>query len=472
VISGGTLAGPSLSQRLMAVNLRKQPSARKTTSRRRLTNQLVVAYRTPPSRPAAQVLDRMPLGGGTTLELHRLKAGDTVEAARARYRQDPNVLFAEANELKDRQDEAPPTTTTPSAKPPVIFPVPDASNDWSAMQWHLAKVGAPAAWQTTKGDASLIVAVIDTGVDYTHPNLTGRVIQGPNYAAAMYAEADSRGPADQRIDWLDGDGKPIRTQPLSDADAQQRLDLANRNPNDPMDDEGHGTHVAGIIAAGNTQEGVRGIAPNVKILAIKALGIMGGSDWTVAQSIRYAFTHGAKVINLSLGSRNPSMLNKLVCDEARRAGALIVVAAGNDGEDMDLAKNAHFPALYPSVFTVAATKQDDTLASFSNRGSKIAISAPGQAILSTMPTRPVVATVLDGSNPYFDVLSGTSMAAPVVSGVAALVMSQHPDWQPAQVEEQITGSATRLGGATRSATFGFGLIHAERAVGQAGKNSP
>jgi subtilisin family serine protease len=462
---GRVAAGaPALSARLMAASQRKPANPTRTPARRRLANQLIVAYKVPPARSTAQVLDRFPLGNGSVLELHRLPGRETVEAARTRYGKDPNVLFTEANEWKERHDTASPPATAPAPKPPVIFPIPDASNDWTSLQWHLKQVAAPGAWDVTRGDRKVVVAVVDTGVDYTHPNLAGRVIQGPNYAATLYGDAGSQGPGDLKVDWLDGDGHPVRTLPLADADTQQRLELANKNPDDPMDDEGHGTHVAGIIAAGNTSEGVRGLAPNVTVMAVKALGAMGGTDWTVAQSIRYAYTHGAKVINLSLGSRNPSLINKIVCDEARRAGVLIVAAAGNDGEDMDVAKNAHYPALFPSVLTVAATRQDDTIASFSNRGGKIAISAPGQAILSTMPTRPVIATVLDGANPYFDVLSGTSMAAPIVSGVAALVFSQHPEWRPEQVEARLTGTATRLGGAERTTTYGYGLVHAARAV--------
>lgn len=464
VLTGASLPSTqALSTRLMAASRRTPAAPHKTASRRRMANQLVVAYRTAPTRASDPVLDRMPLGNGSVLELHRLPPGESVEAARARYAKDPNVRFTEANEWKDGHEA--PTATAPTARPPVVFPIPAAGNDWTSLQWHLGRVGAPDAWAVTRGDRNLIVAVVDTGVDYTHPNLSGRVVLGPNYAATLYADTETPGPDDLRVDWLDGDGHPIRTQPLADADTRQRLGLANRNPDDPMDDEGHGTHVAGLIAAGNLAEGVSGVAPNVTIMAIKALGALGGTDWTVAQSVRYAYTHGAKVINLSLGSRSSSMVNRIVCDDAKRAGAVIVAAAGNDGEDMDLAKNAHYPALFPAVITVAATRQDDTIASFSNRGSKIAVSAPGQAILSTMPTRPVTATVMDGANPYFDVLSGTSMAAPIVSGVAALVLSQHPDWSPDQVERRLTATAIRLGGAERTTTFGAGLVHAGRAVG-------
>lgn len=270
-------------------------------------------------------------------------------------------------------------------------------------QWALAKIGAPCAWQRTTGNAAVTVAVLDTGVDLNHPDLVGR---------------------------LRGDG----------------YDFVNDDA-DPSDDVGHGTHVSGIVAATlNNAEGISGLAPNVQILPVRVLGVNGGSDQEIAAGIRYAVEQGAQVINLSLGAPflviNVSPESNRAIREAEEAGVLVVVAAGNDY--LPLPNTISVESL--DAMVVAASDNNDQRAAFSNTGPWVSVTAPGQSILSTMPTYEVEMTSSAVAPEYryqqdYDRASGTSMAAPYVSALAALVWSAHPDWSARQVRNAITRNA-------------------------------
>jgi thermitase len=259
-----------------------------------------------------------------------------------------------------------------------------------------ADVNATDAWDVTTG-ANVTVAVTDTGVDYRHsdlaPNIWTNPVDPPNGV-----DDDANGYVDDSRGW----------------------NLVDDN-SDPNDDAGHGTHVAGTIGArGDNGIGVAGVGWDVKIMPLKFLDANGeGSTGAVANAIEYAVSHGARVINASWGGPSFSQALYLAVQHAGALGALFVAAAGNDGRNIDV--SPEYPAAFklPNVITVAATDREDKLADFSNYGSSsVSLAAPGEDIYSTVPTR-------SGRDRYA-YYSGTSMAAPFVSGAAALYLSKYP----------------------------------------------
>lgn len=280
-------------------------------------------------------------------------------------------------------------------------------------QWALAKVGAARAWNQEVGSTSPVtVAVIDTGADYGHPDLAGKLLPGFN-----------------------------ATNPSASA----------------QDDHMHGTHVAGIIAAAtNNGLGVAGMSWGADVLPVKALGANGsGSSCDIVSALLYAARQAVRVINMSLGGPGPcpAALQEAV-DVANRAGALVVAAAGNAGADFNTTES---PANCDRTLGVGATDENDQPATFSNYGSYVDISAPGVNILST------VIDPKTGKHGYA-ALSGTSMATPMVAGLAALVFARHSDWSPEQVSERLRNSSRDLGPRGWDPHFGAGRIDAARAL--------
>ncbi|MFQ3631161.1 S8 family serine peptidase [Roseiflexus sp.] len=297
-------------------------------------------------------------------------------------------------------------------------------------QWALRHVGATCAWSRTTGNAEVIVAVVDSGVDPDHPDLAAR-LRSDGY------------------DFVDDDA-------------------------DPRDENGHGTHVAGIIAAIlDNNEGIAGLAPNVTILPVRVMNRRGtGRDPAIARGIRFAADRGAKVINLSLGATltlnadEPSVLVNDAIIYAQQQGALVVVAAGNDAVPLPNA----IAVDNPDVLVVAATDQRDRKAPFSNSGPWIAVSAPGVNILSTMPTYEVFLTSdeLPRDERFrndYDYMSGTSQATPYVSALAALLFSANPDWSAAQVAETIRANARDIRDLNPRFEMGTGRIDACKSFG-------
>ncbi len=263
------------------------------------------------------------------------------------------------------------------------------NDQYYSLQWGLQKMSVDYAWNTTAGDDALLVAVIDTGIDYNHPDLIA------NYVPKGY-------------------------------------DFVN-NDNDPKDDVGHGTHCAGIIAASiNNSIGVAGVA-QVKIMAEKGLGINGGSYDALAKCIINATDAGADILSNSWGGYGYSQLVSDAVEYATAHGALVIAAAGNENTSQPM-----YPGAYEGVIAVAATNTTDTRASFSNFGSWVDISAPGVNIYSTMPTYNV-----DFNNDprylpmNYSYMSGTSMACPNAAGVAALIWSQYPTMTAEFVRQQL-----------------------------------
>jgi len=277
-------------------------------------------------------------------------------------------------------------------------------------QYALDKVNAPEAWGITMGKADVTIAIVDSGVDLEHPDLKAKLIK-----------------------------------PKSTVDASAK------------DDMGHGTHVAGIAAAiTNNNEGIAGLAANAKIMPVRVLGgPSGGSAASVAEGVIYAADNGADVINMSLGFYDkPDVLEKAV-QYALSKNVVIVATMGNNNIE-----RRRYPAAFDGVIAVGSTDSADKKSQFSNFGDWISVSAPGSDIMSTFPTYPVQ---ISGPKTYAS-LSGTSMAAPLVAGLAGLVRSQNPNMAPAQVKALIERTAVDLGDKGFDKNFGHGRIDAFKAV--------
>lgn len=274
------------------------------------------------------------------------------------------------------------------------------------LQWAPPKIGMPAVWDVTRGRAEVRIAIVDTGVDIDHPDLVDRFDGKSGW------------------DFVNGDGIPD-------------------------DDNGHGTHVAGIAAA-TTDNGklVAGIAGSSTILPYKVLG-PDASGWTtdIAEGVLMAVQQNADVINLSLGTRTDSQSLREAVATAVAAGRVVVAATGNAG-----VTPIDYPADYPGVIAVAATDAADRSPIWSNYGPSVDVSAPGLGIRSTWN---------NGSSRED---SGTSMSAPFVSGVAALIRTAHPTLDRVQIEYALTSTAVDLGPAGRDPDFGYGRLDAYKAV--------
>ena len=285
-------------------------------------------------------------------------------------------------------------------------------------QWAPQFVEAPAAWDATLGDPAVIIAIVDTGIDAKHPDLAGKVVLATNY--------------------VKGEKVP--------------------------DSFGHGTHVAGIAAGRiNNGIGIAGICGLCSLMSVKVLGADGsGMTSDVASGIIYAADHGARVINLSLGSSSRTTIIRDALDYALSHNALPVVAMGNanSSEVGDL-------GYWYSALSVGAVDQRGARASFSNFGLQTGVTAPGVGVLSTMPTYPVTLNTQYGYKLSYDALSGTSMATPVVAGLAGLLLSRNPALTAGQVKGIIESGAGD--GAAFDLTSGFGPIHAPAAITFAGQ---
>jgi subtilisin family serine protease len=278
--------------------------------------------------------------------------------------------------------------------------------------WGLAKIGAPAAWDRSTGGRGVAVAVVDDGVALDHPDLAPNLWHNPEEVEGNRRDDDDDGYVDDVNGWdfVDGDADP--------------------SPAQTGEERWHGSHVAGTIGAqGNNGAGVAGVNWNVSLMALRALGPRGGRSDDLARAIDFAVEHGARVINASWGGGGTSQAISAAVARASRKGVLFVAAAGNDSES-----SPSFPAnlKLDNLISVGATGPDDALAPFSDRGAMVA--APGVGILSTTaPGR-------------YDRYDGTSMAAPHVSGLAALLWSVHPDATLEQVRRAIVTSGVPVKG--------------------------
>lgn len=276
-------------------------------------------------------------------------------------------------------------------------------------------MNVPEAWQITTGDPNLVVAVIDDGVDLTHPDLVDRAWVNPGETAGDGIDNDGNGLVDDVNGW----------------------DFCHNDNtlHDPGDDF-HGTHVAGSIAASGNGTGIAGVAPSIRIMAIKFLGNdpACGTDMQAAKAIAYARSMGARIINASWGGLGNSTTIRLAI--AAASNVLVVAAAGNDGTDND-GLSPVYPASYdlPNILSVAAVHNEGSLSDFSNVGrTTVDIAAPGEDIMSALP------------GDQWGLLSGTSMAAANASGVAALAASARPSLlgNPSALRAHLIGTARAL----------------------------
>ncbi len=325
-------------------------------------------------------------------------------------------------------------------------------------QWHYPAINLPLAWNITTGSriggGEVIVAVVDTGVFLAHPEFVGQLVAGYDFISDAGNAADGNG--------------------------------IDPNPDDPGDgaqlnsSSWHGTHVAGTVAAlSNNNSGIAGVAWDAKIMPLRVLGVEGGSSHDIIQAIRFAAgltndsntvpAQKADVINLSLGGGGFSQAEQNVFNEVRAAGVIVVAAAGNENTRL-----SSFPASYEGVISVSATGFDNSRAPYSNFGGNIDVAAPGgnQAVDLNADGHGdgVLSTLVDDStgtrNSTFDFYQGTSMAAPHVAGVIALMRAVHPALSPDDIDSLLSAGAitTDIGAVGRDDQFGFGLIDALRSV--------
>jgi len=302
-------------------------------------------------------------------------------------RLDPNVLHVEPNFRVDL-DQSPSDLELPND---FYFDRSWGLNNTGQFDGTIdADIDLPEAWELGTGSKEVVVAVVDTGIDFFHPDVRENVWINANEIPGNGLDDDNNGYIDDvhGYDFVSDDG-------------------------DPFDDQSHGTHVAGIVGAvTNNRQGSTGVTQQVSMMAIKTFGVRGTADVaTVARGVRYAIDHGARIINASWGVDVRSEIMRALVEEAAEADVLFVAAGGNRQSDQ-----LFYPAAFDDTVGVGATDKNDQRTRFSNFGPFIDLAAPGQTIFSTMPDN------------RFGFLSGTSMAAPHVTGAAVLVQARHPDW--------------------------------------------
>lgn len=311
-------------------------------------------------------------------------------------------------------------------------------------QWFINNIELPKAWEITKGDKSIVIAIIDSGVDWQHVDLNANIWVNPREIPGNGLDDDGNGKIDDVRGW-DFVGN-VTTQDL--------MNGIYREDNDPSNIQGfHGTHVAGLASAvTNNGVGIASAGFSCSILPVKCSPDQGGMGiFRGYEAIVYAANLGAKIINCSWGGPGFSPAEQDIINYATTKGSLVVVAAGNDGAYIDY--GGQFPAGYENVLCVGATNSGNRVASFSNWGIKVSVFAPGQGIYSTMP------------NNRYQSQDGTSMACPIVSGVAGLVASVHKEWSPRQILHQIRSTSDNvLASNQNQRPYYYGKINAYKAV--------
>ncbi|RJP81151.1 MAG: T9SS C-terminal target domain-containing protein [Candidatus Zixiibacteriota bacterium] len=336
---------------------------------------------------------------------------------------DPAVEWAEPRYLRTTGDPA------PEPAPPSPDGGDENPNDpMFAQQWALAAIQASPAWNTSHGNTTVKIAIVDSGTDLDHPDLADNIWHNTaELNGTTGVDDDGNGYVDDFYGWdfMDNDGVPQASP-----------------------DASHGTHTAGSAsAATNNGVGIAGVGWSCKIMPVRA-----GDDDVIyfgIEGIHYAALAGADVISCSWGGSGSSQYEEAVIQDAMDRGSLVVAAAGNQNTS-----SPHYPAAYEAVLAVASTTQGDFRSSFSNYGLWVDCAAPGSSIQST----------INGGG--YTSWSGTSMATPHVAGLAGLVVAQHPAWTPAQVEAQILSTCDNIDvlNPTYAGMLGWGRINANRAM--------
>ena len=360
---------------------------------------------------------------------HKLDTLRVIKALRSR----PDVLYAHPNYIRR------------------AFKTPN--DEGYSLQWHYPLINLPQAWDVTTGNSNVIVAVIDTGVLLSHPDLQGQLIAGYDFIS------------DPAIS-VDGDG-------------------IDNDPDDPGDDSQngssfHGTHVAGTVAAATDgTTGVAGVAWSTKIMPLRVLGKGGGTSYDIMQGVLYAAglendsgstpAQPANIMNLSLGGASGSQAEQDVYTQARNEGVIIIAAAGNSSNS-----SPFYPASYDGVVSVSAVDMNSNLAPYSNFGTAIDVAAPGgdtsKDINGDGYSDGVLSTCGDDTTGSIQLIykfyQGTSMASPHIAGVVSLMKAVYPALAPDQMDSLLaSGNITGdLGDSGRDDLFGHGLIDAYKAV--------
>ncbi|MFL5801086.1 MAG: S8 family serine peptidase [Roseiflexaceae bacterium] len=329
------------------------------------------------------------LGSNSDTYRVRLRASADLMMLARRLSANPAVVFAEPNHIR---------TLMRTPDDPVI-----------GQQWALRNIHALEAWDITTG-GDITIAVLDTGISRSHPDLKGKVLPG--------------------------------------------YDFANDDA-DPNDDEGHGTYTAGVAAANsNNGTGIAGVCWGCKILPVKVLNRRGqGDDASIAAGIRWAVDQGARIISMSLGGTDDTQVLRDAVAYAHERNALLIAASGNGQAD---GNRPNYPAAYPGVLAVSATTPSDQVTGFSSTGDYVGIAAPGVGVWSTLWDR-------DEGNTY-GAANGTSAACPHVAGAAALVLSLRPDLSADQLAEILQASADDQGAPGKDPQEGYGRLNLLRAV--------
>src|SRR6266508_879395 len=319
----------------------------------------------------------------------RVRPGADLPALIADLSANPDVAFAEPNHSR---------TMMRTPNDPVI-----------TQQWALRDIHAFEAWDITT-DGGITIALLDTGVSPSHPDLKGKLLHGHDFA---------------------------------------------NNDDDPSDDEGHGTYTAGVAAAATDNgAGIAGICWGCKILPVKVLGSRGqGDDATIAAGIRWAVDQGVRIISMSLGGPDDTDVMRDAVAYAHDHNVLIIAASGNGQAEGNL---PNYPAAYPSVLAVAATNSTDGVTGFSTTGSFVDIAAPGVGLWSTLWLR--------GEGDTYGVANGTSAACPHVAGAAALALTLRPDLSADQLAQVLEAAADDQGAPGRDPEYGYGRINLLRTV--------
>ncbi len=371
------------------------------------------------------------------LPIYVLKTEDKdILKACEKISQDDDIAYAEPNYIAT-------TSYVPTATGDPLY----------SQQWAHKKTAIESAWDITRGSSSVVVAIIDTGVDYNHEDLKDNI-------------------------WRDEHGHPgkdfvdVQTSNYTDA-GYQLLDAEDYDTvdDDPVDFNGHGTHCTGIVAAkeGN-YVGAVGVCPQCKIMPVRAgfsiISPQGSESGSleyddILNAIDYAVANGADVLSMSFGSSYPSETMKAAVDNAYAQGVILVAAAGNANSSEE-----HYPASYDNVISVVATAADDSKAYYSNYGPWVKVAAPGgdaykdTMILSTVPK---IGGRLTNASGYKS-LQGTSMACPYVAGLAGLLASYYPGIVPTEVEFRLAQSADDLGKSGKDDIYGWGRVNAARSL--------
>lgn len=284
-----------------------------------------------------------------------------------------------------------------------------------AVPWGITRIGTPLVHTNGNKGTGINIAIIDTGINYNHPDLCD------NYKGGY--------------DFVNDDA-------------------------DPLDDNGHGTHCAGIIAAADNDIGVIGVAPEANLYSLKMVNSTGSGnvsdliaaiEWAIETRKDTDTSNDIQIISMSLGLNSGVTALETACSQAYNSGILLVAAAGNDGNRGGTGNTVDYPGAYSSVIAVTATNSADKRASFSSTGPAVELAAPGVNILSTYQDS-------------FASLNGTSMACPHVAGTAALVLAANPSFTNSKIRDRLAQTATDLGTPGRDKLYGYGLVNTKAAA--------